>query len=221
MGRTPKAAKKQSAGAISPDVKFDEVQTILEKGEERMLERALTACVKVHGGSEIGTGVFYSPQGHLLTSLSVVWDGRLQAYCDLLHIEESSGRVQQVEVISADITLQIAILKAALPGQSLLHAAHMTLGATGYIIGHSYDSHSVRVSKGLISYTDFPSFEAYIACADNGNSGGPVLDHNGRLRGIVLRESGATLKTTKFMPCISIAQALSRVSQKSIPNLLA
>ena len=94
----------------------------------------------------------------------------------------------------------------------------MAFGSTGFVVGFSFDEHNLRVSKGLIFFSNFPNIEAQIdAHSDNGYSGGPILDHNGKVRGMVLAGTGRTVLTTQFLPSISIAQALSRFHH--VPNL--
>lgn len=90
------------------------------------------------------------------------------------------------------------------------------MGSAGYTVDICLGINSMQqqysVSKGVMLFKPFPDVdvEAVIAAhIDSGHRGGPVLDLNGRVRG--LGWSGSSRFTAFFMPCayISVLVALS------------
>lgn len=91
-------------------------------------------------------------------------------------------------------------------------------------MGFRNDGAAPRVSKGLISTDRFPNVQAYIAAhADHGYSGGPIIDHQGKVQGLVTGGDGEAMLTTRFMPsqvtATLITQCLSQGLVQDVPNL--
>ena len=93
----------------------------------------------------------------------------------------------------------------------------MIMGSAGYTVDICLGINSMQqqysVSKGVMLFKPFPDVEAVIAAhVDSGHRGGPVLDLNGRVRGLGWSGSKDQADfTTLFMPCapISVLVALS------------
>ena len=213
---------RQEGGALTSGTTFVDLQGALQVGEENMLTDASDALAKVCcKGAFIGSAFFYSREGHMLTARHVIWDSQNNRPKTGISIQIVSGASLPVQVITEDAMIDIAVLKASYICDKFLRAIHVTMGSTGYVMGFS--PKSTRVSKGLISITNFPDVEAYVAAhADKGYSGGPVLDHNGKVRGVVLSGAGEQVLTTRFMPCSFIVDWLRRqqFGLAYLPNLV-
>lgn len=230
MARTRKVSaksmkKRAVAGALHPGTTFADVQDCVEKGEQNMVEQAQKALAKVYCRKKYeGTAFFYSKSGYLLTARHVIWDDEKNQYRKSLTIQPYLGGQISVKVV-ADFNIDVAILKADYECGDFLRAANMKMGSTGYIMGFRNDSAAPRVSKGLISTDRFPNVQAYIAAhADHGYSGGPIIDHQGKVQGLVTGGDGEAMLTTRFMPCGYIALTITNWSGQTpvqnVPNLI-
>lgn len=213
---------RRLGGALFPGTTFADLQGAIEVGEERMLTEAADALAKVCcSGAFVGSAFFYSREGYLLTARHVVCDPKSGRVKTGLSIQTVSGALLPVQVETEDLIIDIAVLKANYICDKFLRAIHMTMGSTGYVMG--FNPNSTRVSKGITSITAFPDVEAYVSAhADEDYSGGPVLDHNGKVRGVVLSGAGQRVLTTRFMPCSFIVDWLRRqqVMIAHLPNLV-
>lgn len=196
-----------------------QMQAFVEEGEIDTLSHAAEAVAKVKDGTGafLGTAFFYCEHPYLLTACHVVNDEARNQPKQGLRVETATS-TQNAEVVWGDVVRDIAVLRVASLGPVWLKAAQIRFGQTGYALGHSFDTSELRVSKGLISYTKIPGLEAQIeAHADKGYSGGPVVDHNGRVCGMITRGAGAAVWTTYFVPSFGIAVLLSLHS--NVPNM--
>lgn len=213
--QTRRRTKRQQGGSDFSK----QMQVFVEEGEIDTLSHAATAVAKVKdsSGAFLGTAFFYCEHPYLLTACHVVNDTAQNQPKHGLRVE-TAVTVQDAEVVWGDVTRDIAVLQVASLGPAWLKAAQIRFGQTGYVLGHSVDTHELRVSKGLISYTKIPGLQAQIAAhADNGYSGGPVVDHNGHVCGMIVRGAGAAVWTTYFVPSFGIAVLLSL--HPFIPNM--
>ena len=156
-----------------------------------LAERARTSVVqiRVHGRS-IGAGVVWDGDGGIVTNHHVVGDER-----GPFQVVLSDGRVARGEVVawhpSADLALLQAPagdLKAATVGNSdTLRVGHLV-----FAIGHPWGQPGV-VTAGIVSGTGQESVRwggrpaEYIRSDVRlapGNSGGPLIDAQGRVAGI-------------------------------------
>ena len=145
------------------------------------VRQAHAACVKIITPFWHGAGVVISPDGDILTSYHLV------AGAPGASILTLDGRVYNLTNIQAhSITHDLALLKipASTPAcLTLTHSASPAPGAPLYVIGHP-DDVSWKMTPGLAlrHYADHGTillhFESDIAC---GNSGGPIIDAEGRL----------------------------------------
>lgn len=195
-----------------------QLQAFMERGEVDTLTKASEALGKVtdHAGQFLGSAFFYCSQPYVLTACRVVVDGTNQKRQGL-KVQTVSSQMD-AEAVWGDSQRDIAVLKVVGMTNNWLRASHIGLGQTGYVLGYSFDTNELRVSKGLISYTKIPGLEAQIAAhADNGYSGGPVLTRDGRVCGMILRGAGVKVWTTYFIPAYGIAALLSTTK---LPNLV-
>ena len=150
--------------------------------------------VKGEDGDGLGTGIIIDELGSILTSNHVIVDSTS------ISVTFSNGLKSNAFVLSTVPEQDIAVLRAfetpdILFPATLGNPGAMRVGDDVYVIGHPFGL-AGSLSAGVISGFDRifqpPGGEASLegliqfdAAANPGNSGGPLLDRNGRVIGIV------------------------------------
>lgn len=136
----------------------------------------------------LGSGVIMSTDGHIITNQHVI-DG-----AQTIQILLSDGRRASASVVGIDPDTDLALLKTELEGLSAIETADsdaIKVGDVVMAIGNPYGfGHSVTLGivSGLERYgLQLAAYENYIqtdAAIHLGNSGGALIDSQGRLVGI-------------------------------------
>ena len=140
-----------------------------------------------------GTGFLITSAGHLLTAAHVVGDHSITTV-DL-------GRTRRyAKVLASDKEKDVALLQLETPASdlpaplSLRSGSRYGMGEEVFTIGFPLSrllGNSARMSKGLVSATtgirDNPAQVQISAEIQPGNSGGPLLDKDGQVLGIVVQ----------------------------------
>lgn len=136
----------------------------------------------------LGSGVIMSEDGHIITNQHVI-DG-----AQAIQILLSDGRRANAKVVGIDPDTDLALLKTDLTGLSAVETADsdtIKVGDVVMAIGNPYGfGHSVTLGivSGLERYgLQLSAYESYIqtdAAIHLGNSGGALIDSEGRLVGI-------------------------------------
>jgi S1-C subfamily serine protease len=150
--------------------------------------------VKKEDGNGIGTGVIIDDQGSILTSNHVVSDS------SNISVTFSDGTKSGAFILTATPEQDVAILRAfntppIIYPAVLGNPGSSRVGDEVFVIGHPFGLLG-SLSAGVISGFDRsfqppgdnPALQGLIqfdAAANPGNSGGPLLDRNGRVIGIV------------------------------------
>jgi len=136
----------------------------------------------------LGSGVIMTAEGHILTNNHVI------AEADAIQVLLSDGRSISAAVIGSDPETDLAVLKIDLPNLTPIEVADSNLIGVGDIvlaIGNPFGfGHSV--SQGIVSGLgryglQLSTYEDYIqtdASIHQGNSGGALIDTEGKLVGI-------------------------------------
>lgn len=149
-------------------------------------EDAFQAAPLVRVGDSHGSGVVISPAGYLLTAAHVV------SGVERARVRFRSGLELGAEVIARDPPQDIALLK--LPGSGhgclpLSDASPAPVGSDVFAIGApASEDLSFSLSRGVVSghrEMDGYSFLQTDASLNPGNSGGPLLNRQGEVIGIV------------------------------------
>lgn len=173
-------------------------ETLAARGVEELFAKAkesvvvITADGRTAGRGALGSGFFVSPDGLIATNLHVIGEGRP------IRVRTISGRRLEVTGIHAsDRQLDLAILRVDakdLPALPLGTDKEVKDGAAVIAIGNPLGlEHSVV--SGVVSAKRILDGRPMLQVAipvESGNSGGPLLDHLGRVQGIVTMKSRVT-----------------------------
>ncbi len=139
--------------------------------------------------TSLGSGVVFSSDGYILTNQHVIGDKNLN-----IIVELSDGRILDAKIIGIDKGTDLAVLRVdlgnkAFPSIEIEDSDTVKIGDVVLAIGNPYGL-GQSVSMGIISATgreyDNP-YSNYLqtdASINKGNSGGALIDTNGRLVGI-------------------------------------
>lgn len=199
---------------------------------------AAPAVVKLYGagaGREhgYGSGVLISPDGRILTTLSILVSGRN------IRVVLADGRRYDAEVLRTDEPRQLALLKIDaenLPHLSPASTRHLQVGDAMYALGNWFKiaegDETVSLNRGILSLrTNLDArrlsqdFEytgevlVYDAITANpGAAGGPVVDGEGRLVGLVGKIVEASATNTRLNYAIPGEELLAFLGEKPRPR---
>ena len=146
--------------------------------------------------TSLGSGVLFSSDGYILTNQHVIGDKNQNVIVEL-----SDGRKINAKIIGIDKGTDLAVLKANLgdevyPSIEIEDSDKVQIGDIVLAIGNPYGL-GQSVSMGIISATGreyenpYSNYLQTDASINKGNSGGALIDLNGRLIGIntIIRSS--------------------------------
>jgi S1-C subfamily serine protease len=151
------------------------------------IQRVMESVVIVQNGATIGSGVIISKQGDILTA------EHLLSNTNQVAVYLSSGAVETGQVINRNKAQDIALIKLQTHPLACLPIRHnwLPVGSTIYSVGFSTANggHFFWSTDKIKSYRWFGSHSPiYIQTGLDlmpGNSGGPLLDQNGQVVGII------------------------------------
>ncbi len=148
---------------------------------------ARDATVTVFAGPGHGSGVIISPDGYLLTNEHVVREARF------VKVRLANGREVVGDVVKADAPRDVALVRLRegnLPAATLRLQAPPEVGVDVYAIGTPRrESLDTTMSRGIVSaYRDDRGQKLIQSDVQihPGNSGGPLVDRDGRVVGIAV-----------------------------------
>ena len=155
-------------------------------------ERATSANPRMDGG--LGSGVVVNRRGDILTALHVVEDATA------IEVTFADGTKSDAEIVSSDPDNDIAVVRASRPPAAPVPAilgnpAAAQPGSEAYAVGSPFGLGG-SISAGVISAVDrtfkprngdrvLTGLIQIDAAVNPGNSGGPLIDRDGRVIGIV------------------------------------
>ena len=146
---------------------------------------ALQWTVSVRAGEYYGSGVIIDTRGFVLTSAHVV-EGR-----DRVRVTFVDGASAWADVVERDDGTDLALLRADIgrrPAAPLGTAGAVAVGEDILAVGSPRKMH-FTVSRGMVSYAGRPFNGVHYLQTDVpinvGNSGGPVVDMNGKVVAIM------------------------------------
>jgi S1-C subfamily serine protease len=155
-------------------------------------ERATSANPRMDGG--LGSGVVVNRRGDILTALHVVEDATA------IEVTFADGTKSDAQIVSSDPANDIAVVRAsrppAVPVPAILgNPAAAQPGSEAYAVGSPFGLGG-SISAGVISAVErtfkprngdrvLTGLIQIDAAVNPGNSGGPLIDRDGRVIGIV------------------------------------
>lgn len=172
---------------------------------------ARQAVIRIEAGRALGAGVVIDGRGYAVTNAHVVADNTVVV------VTTSSGASAAGRVAQADPAMDLAIIALApiddpwLP-MMLEDADIPRVGSDVYVIGHPVGL-GWSVSRGIVSgYREAGEISAIPliqtdAAISPGNSGGPLLNGDGRIIGIVVSKlDGGGAENVAFVVPVSVVR---------------
>ena len=186
-----------------------------------VIEKSIPAVVTIKTDVSQGTGFIITNDGYIVTNAHVLVGGRE------VFAVTSEQRTIQADFIGYDETFDIALLK--IPGDydrlNLANSDNIQIGEKVIAIGNPLGL-QFSVSEGIISAKDRPGpndINAYIqtdAALNPGNSGGPLINKEGKVVGINNFKVGGSESLGFALESDYIKQAVNSISNQELGQSL-
>ncbi|MBC6110848.1 trypsin-like peptidase domain-containing protein [Pedobacter sp. CCM 8938] len=170
-----------------------------------------------------GTGFAISTNGYILTNLHVI-NG-----ADSLYVQNSKGESFKVKAVYTDSQYDMAILKISDKNFSNLSSLPYTIKRNSSSIGENvytlgYPKDDAVLGEGYVSSKngfvgDTTQYQVAIS-VNPGNSGGPLLDNNGNLVGVISGKPDQTEGAAFAIKSKYILEAMRAIPQDSLGKKL-
>ena len=170
-----------------------------------------------------GTGFAISTNGYILTNLHVI-NG-----ADSLYIQNSKGESFKVKAVYTDSQYDMAILKISDKNFTNLSSLPYTIKKNNSSIGENvytlgYPKDDAVLGEGYVSSKngfigDTTQYQVAIS-VNPGNSGGPLLDNNGNLVGVISGKPDQTEGAAFAIKSKYILEAMRAIPQDSLGKKL-
>lgn len=180
--------------------------------------------------SGVGSGVIVSPNGFILTNNHVV--SQQGSIVDEVVVKLTDGREFEAKVVGADAPTDVAVLKIHaqdLPTATLTNSDHMRVGDIVFAIGNPLQvgttvtmgivSATKRTNLGLLGLGGYENFIQTDASINLGNSGGALVDAQGRLVGIntaIMSRTGGNIGLGFAIPVNLARNIMSSLVDKGV-----
>jgi len=155
-------------------------------------DSSLDAVVMLLQGDAVCAGAFVDQRGTVATAYHCVASG------GAVHVLTRDGRAVRGRVRSVDVVADVALVDApGLAGEPHLQVREgdLTVGETAWVLGHPFGMAPVGFLEGTLAWSVSMGVVSALgplalqtsAPVNPGNSGGPVVDAEGRVIGIVSR----------------------------------
>ena len=184
----------RALASVTPPPAFSEQVYQAVQPSLVLIETRSTATKDRAAGSGLGSGVVVTADGAILTALHVVADA------SDIELTFADGSKSAAEIVSRQPENDIAVVRAKQPPANLVPAvlgnpASAHQGTEAYALGNPFGlsgSISVGVISGLDRSFKMPNSDQVLhgliqidAAVNPGNSGGPLVDRDGHVIGIV------------------------------------
>jgi serine protease Do len=158
----------------------------LEQAQQQLFERTAPSVVFISTGSALGSGFFVRADGLILTNAHVVGT---KEKVDVVLLDGRRFKGDVVERGPDDLDLALVqVPVASAPVLPLANVSKMKVGAWAGAVGHGagavWSFNTGMVSNIWPEGAERPVFQTQIPL-NHGNSGGPIIDRQGRVLGIV------------------------------------
>jgi len=160
--------------------------TGVRSGSQGDVDQAVRSAVTIRAGYSYGAGVLIGHEGYVLTARHVI------AETEMIELRFEDSSWTRAEKVDEDSDLDLALLRADVAGREptavasvlSVHVGDELLG-----VGSPYQM-AFSVTRGIASFVgrvrDNVRYLQTDIAADPGQSGGPILDAQGRVIGIML-----------------------------------
>ncbi len=172
-----------------------------------------------------GTGFALTSNGYILTNLHVI-EG-----ADSVYVQDRKGNEYKVRVIPIDSQKDLAILKiesddfAALPNLPYrLKQNGINMGEEVFTLGFPKDEsvYALGYVSSKTGYNSYDSTQYQVGIDVNpGNSGGPLLDQNGNIIGVISAKLNQVDGATFAIKAKYIQEALNSIAKDSLGKRVA
>jgi S1-C subfamily serine protease len=175
------------------------------------LATAVKSVVSIFAGDGLGSGVVISPDGYILTNHHVAGaDGQVR-------IRWPDGTDTVGEVVRGDRRRDVALIKATPKAVALpIRRTPVQVGESVFAIGTPLRKEFANtLTRGVVSATRELEGQSMIqsdVAVDHGNSGGPLLDEQGRIVAITVSRyepDGVSRNINFFIPIDDALKALA------------
>jgi regulator of sirC expression with transglutaminase-like and TPR domain len=169
----------------------------------------------------VGSGFVVSEDGLIVTNRHVIGEARR------LKVEGSDGRVHEVtEVFAHDTKLDLAVLRVATQGLKPLELGDSDAAKQGEPIvamgnpeGLAYSVVEGVISEPRRDVEGQPMIQVAIPI-ERGNSGGPLMDREGHVLGVLTLKSARTENLGFAMPAVALRKLLEKPNPISMERWL-
>jgi Tfp pilus assembly protein PilF len=187
-----------------------QVPLVLALRPEEIYRKTSSAIVLIVAGNQkpdsLGSGFVINPKGLIVTNDHVI--GRYQR----IYVKTADGKVHPAIVVSRDAKLDLALVQiqsqVSLPSLRL-RPLPPQIGQQIYTIGNPLGMEK-SISDGIVSRLEDNGYIQYTAATNPGNSGGPLLNEDGEVIGIVRLSFARTSPGINFaIPASSLSSFLA------------
>ena len=170
------------ASVIIPDASALKAMTV-----EEVTAQAREAVVRIETDLGSGSGFIIDPDGLVLTNNHVISDAEEIT----VYLEDGTSHTGTVE--ARDLVHDLALVRVEATGLPYLEMGDLSqvrLGQQVIVLGYPLGGENVAVTSGLVSTTDYDSGRNITwvqtdSAVNPGNSGGPMLNLQGQVIGVV------------------------------------
>jgi S1-C subfamily serine protease len=176
--------KSAQLRASHPDLRSESFKQL---DTEDLFAKVAPCCVRISSGTGHGSGFFFRQGGYILTNWHVVENA------GVITVKLDDDRSFEAKLIAKGETLDLAIVKIDLDEHDIINFRadlEVRIGLPVSLLGYpELDLPTATMNSGRISntnrvYKENPVYQLDVS-ANHGNSGGPVVDGNGRLVGVL------------------------------------
>ena len=161
--------------------------TMEEMSAQQLTSLARDSVVKIKTDLGSGSGFIIGTDGLIITNNHVVRDA------EEITVYLEDGYDYEGTVLSRDMVHDLALVKineSGLPTLEIANLSGVDLGEQVVVMGYPLDKDNITVTSGLVSSIEYDdgsniTWVQTDSAVNPGNSGGPMLDHYGRVIGVV------------------------------------